>query len=182
MAVLCVSQGSTARAGEVPLDGTPLSALSGYIGNWEIDTEWSDGSRLWGRNEFTVGLAGQFINIDTYARDGDGDKYQRYFSVYSADAETGELTAYGFNFDGTVTIVDDIELSAGDPFWTAFVEWVSPRDITFRLDAQRIVNNGEFCRERQRFVGRVSAGILEEIEDQCSTTGPTVSLRINGTF
>ena len=78
--------------------------------------------------------------------------------------------------------IDDIELSAGDPFWTAFVEWVSPRNITFRLDAQRIINSGEFCRERQRFAGRISDGILEEIEDQCSTSGPTVSLRINGTF
>ncbi len=78
--------------------------------------------------------------------------------------------------------IDDIEISAGDPFWTAFVEWVSPNNVTFRLDAQRIVNSGEFCRERQRFVGRTSAGILEEIEDQCSTSGPTVSLRIYGTF
>ena len=60
--------------------------------------------------------------------------------------------------------IDDIELSAGDPFWSAFVEWVSPQNITFRLDALRIVNNGEFCRERLRFVGRISSGILEEIE------------------
>ena len=78
--------------------------------------------------------------------------------------------------------IDDIELSAGDPFWSAFVEWVSPNNITFRMDALRIINNGEFCRERQRFVGRISLGILEEIEDQCSTSGPTVSLRITGTF
>ena len=113
LAILSMPPATTARAGEVPLDGTPLWALAGYIGNWEIDAEWSDGSRLWGRNEFTVGLAGQFINIDTYARDGDGDgdKYQRYFSVYAADPTTGALTAYGFNFDGTVTIVDDIELT-----------------------------------------------------------------------
>ena len=78
--------------------------------------------------------------------------------------------------------IDDIELSAGDPFWSAVVEWVSPQNITFRLDALRIINNGEFCRERQRFVGRISSGILEEIEDQCTKSGPTVSLRITGTF
>ena len=78
--------------------------------------------------------------------------------------------------------IDDIEYSAGDPYWSAFVEWVSPNDITFRLDANRLINNGENCRERQRFVGRISSGILEEIEDQCSTSGPTVSLRVTGTF
>jgi len=32
------------------------------------------------------------------------------------------------------------------------VEWVSPQNITFRLDADRIIGKGEFCRERQRFV------------------------------
>jgi len=74
--------------------------------------------------------------------------------------------------------VDDIELSAGDPFWQAFVEYVTPGNLTFRLDASRIVNNGEFCRERQRFVGRISSGIIEEIEDQC----PTISFRVTGTF
>ena len=78
--------------------------------------------------------------------------------------------------------IDDIELSAGDPFWTVFVEWIGFNDITFRLDAMRIINNGELCRERQRFVGRISSGIIEEIEDQCSTSGPTVSLQVNGTF
>ena len=78
--------------------------------------------------------------------------------------------------------IDDIEYSSGDPYWSAFVEWVSPNDMTFRLDANRLINNGEECRERQRFVGRISSGILEEIEDQCSTSGPTVSLRVTGTF
>ena len=95
---------------------------------------------------------------------------------------------YGLNwsnmFDGSRTRydIDDIEYGAGDPFWTAFVEWVSPSNITFRLDAQRIVNNGEFCRERQRFVGRISSGIVEEIEDQCYTSGSVFSLRVTGTF
>ena len=78
--------------------------------------------------------------------------------------------------------IDDIEYSAGDPYWTAFVEWVSPNDVTFRLNANQIFNNGENCRERQRFVGRISSGILEEIEDQCSSSGPRVSLRVTGTF
>jgi len=78
--------------------------------------------------------------------------------------------------------IDDIEYSGGDPFWSVFVEWVGFNNMTFRLDASRIVSNGEFCRERLRFIGRMSDGILEEIEDQCSTSGPTVSLRVNGTF
>lgn len=87
-------------------------------------------------------------------------------------------------FDGNRTRIDidDIELSAGDPFWQSFVEWRGFNNITVRLDVQRFVNNGAFCRERQRFVGRTSAGILEEIEDQCSTSGRSATLSINGTF
>ena len=78
--------------------------------------------------------------------------------------------------------IDDIELSGGDPFWTSFVEWKGFADLTFRVDVMRFFNDGEFCRERQRFVGRISSGVLEEIEDQCSSSGRSVSLRVNGTF
>ena len=88
------------------------------------------------------------------------------------------------SFDGNRTRIDidDIELSAGDPYWQSFVEWRGPFSMTYRLNASRLVNDGEFCRERQRFVGRVSGGILEEIEDQCSSSGRTISLSMNGTF
>jgi outer membrane receptor for ferrienterochelin and colicins len=88
------------------------------------------------------------------------------------------------SFDGNRTRIDidDIELSAGDPYWQSFVEWRGPFSMTYRLNASRLVNDGEFCRERQRFVGRVSSGILEEIEDQCSSSGRTISLSVNGTF
>ena len=88
------------------------------------------------------------------------------------------------SFDGNRTRIDidDIELSAGDPYWQSFVEWRGPFSMTYRLNASRLVNDGEFCRERQRFVGRVSSGILEEIEDQCSSSGRAISLSVNGTF
>jgi len=77
--------------------------------------------------------------------------------------------------------IDDIELSAGDPFISAFVEVIAFGDITFRLDATGF-NNNHFCRERQRFVGRISDGILEEIEDQCESSGRRISFGVNGTF
>ena len=77
--------------------------------------------------------------------------------------------------------IDDIELSAGDPFALAFIEVVAFGGITFRVDAMNFTN-AKFCRERQRFVGRISAGILEEIEDQCSGSGRVISFKVNGTF
>ena len=78
--------------------------------------------------------------------------------------------------------IDDIEYGRGDPLWGAFVEWISPQNVTFRLEAQRIIEKAEMCRERRRFVGRISSGLIEEIEDQCSRSGPMIALRVTGTF
>ena len=54
-------------------------------------------------------------------------------------------------------------------------------DITFRLDG-RNVTEGQMCRQRQRYVGRASAGILEEIEYMCSGSGAVYSLKVSGRF
>ena len=78
--------------------------------------------------------------------------------------------------------IDDIEYGSGDPFWGAFLEWISPQNMTFRLEAQQIIEKAKMCRERHRFVGRISSGIIEEIEDQCYRSGPIVSLRMTGIF
>lgn len=77
--------------------------------------------------------------------------------------------------------IDDIELAAGDPYPTMFVEYVSQRGTAYRFDAARLFN-GLGCRERQRFVGRISSGILEEIEDRCSGSGRTLTFKVSGTF
>lgn len=94
---------------------------------------------------------------------------------------------YGLNwnnrFDGNMKRydLDDIELSAGDPNVSAFVEFVAFNGLTFRFDARNATNNNS-CRERQRFLGPITSGIIEEIEDQCGTSGRVLSLKINGTF
>jgi hypothetical protein len=77
--------------------------------------------------------------------------------------------------------LEDIELSAGDPLWNAFAEIIAFGNMTFRLDA-RLFIPGKRCQERQRFVGAILDGILEEIEDSCSTSGRTLALKVNGTF
>ena len=63
----------------------------------------------------------------------------------------------------------------------AFVEFVAFNGTTFRFDARNATDNLQ-CRERQRFVGRISSGVLEEIEDQCGGSGRVLSLKINGSF
>lgn len=77
--------------------------------------------------------------------------------------------------------IDDIELSASDPLWNAFVEVIAFGGITFRLDARNFIRFLR-CRERQRFVGGIVDDILEEIEDSCEESGRTLTLQVSGTF
>ena len=77
--------------------------------------------------------------------------------------------------------IDDVLDMRGDPSISVFAEWISPGGTSWRFDARGLGPNDQ-CRERMRFVGRLSAGILEEIENRCSTLGVTTSLKITGTF
>lgn len=94
---------------------------------------------------------------------------------------------YGINlnsrFDGNNKRYDieDIEETTGEPILNAFVEVIAFGDITFRLEARNATEDLQ-CRERTRFVGRISADILKEIEKQCNTSGRVLSLKMSGTF
>ena len=86
-------------------------------------------------------------------------------------------------FDGNMVKydVDDIEYTAGDPHINAFVEFVAFDGITFRFDARDAASKDQ-CRERHRYLGPITSGIIEEFEDQCGGSGRVVSLKITGTF
>ncbi len=77
--------------------------------------------------------------------------------------------------------IDDYITTLGEPTVNLFAEYITDGGISFRFDARDATNN-EQCRERRRFVGRISAGILEEIEDRCSTRGTVLSLKVSSSF
>jgi hypothetical protein len=77
--------------------------------------------------------------------------------------------------------IDDYFTTLGEPTTNLFAEYITNGGISFRFDARDATSN-EQCRERRRFVGRLSAGILEEIEDRCWTRGIVTSLKISGSF
>lgn len=86
-------------------------------------------------------------------------------------------------FDGNTKIydIDDLLDLYGEPSLSLFAEWISPNGTSWRWDA-RDVGNPERCSNRTRYVGRLSAGILEEIERRCTMSGLVMSLKITGTF
>lgn len=77
--------------------------------------------------------------------------------------------------------VDDIEFNVGEPRVNLFSEYRDARGVTYRLELGALTN-GSQCRRRSRYVGRISANILEEIESRCTITGRELSFKINGTF
>ncbi|MFT7470780.1 MAG: outer membrane receptor for ferrienterochelin and colicins [Kiritimatiellia bacterium] len=86
-----------------------------------------------------------------------------------------------FNGGTRIVDIDDLLNLYGEPGLSLFAEWISPAGTSWRWDA-RDVGNPEQCSDRTRYVGRLSAGILEEIEKRCSIRGMVMSLKITGTF
>lgn len=77
--------------------------------------------------------------------------------------------------------IDDYITTLGEPTTNLFAEYITDSGISFRFDARDATSN-EQCRERRRFVGRISAGILEEIENRCTTRGTVLSLKVSSSF
>ena len=77
--------------------------------------------------------------------------------------------------------IDDYIATLGKPTVNLFAQYISSAGTSWRFDIRDATTNLQ-CRERRRFVGRLSAGILEEIEDRCSTRGTVMSLKVSGAF
>lgn len=77
--------------------------------------------------------------------------------------------------------IDDIADYKSDPSTSAFIEKVAFGGLTFRLAARNLFD-GERRRVRTRFDGSIVDGIIEEIEDSASGTGPTYVFSVRGTF
>ena len=123
-----LAAGSFAQAESGNLDGTPLEGLTAYLGDWEVDTQWSDGSPLWSRNEFRLGLGGKFIEVRTFTKDENDQVYERYYTIFANDAERGSVDSYGYTYDGTVTIIEGIEVDNSNGSGTMTTEWSAGAD------------------------------------------------------
>ncbi len=102
-----------------PLQGE-LARLEPILGTWEIDAKWTGGMAIWSRATYTVGIGGNSIEGRVRVRDGDGEPYDRYLSVYTYDAERSQFVAHTFQNDGSYK-AQDIQLD-GDVLTTEWEE------------------------------------------------------------
>ncbi len=96
---------------------------------------------------------------------------------------------YGFNYSNPIAggtgrmfiDIDDIEVEKNSPNLTLFFEKKAFGGTTFRFEAMNTLN-GEYCRERTRFIGATVDAIVEEIEDSCNSSGRKFALKVRRTF
>jgi len=94
---------------------------------------------------------------------------------------------YGFNYSsnfngGQKNIdIDTVEQYSSQPQLSLFVSKVAFDNITFRLESMNSLNN-KSCRERIRYAGTTSAGLIDEIENSCNGSGQKLALKVRTTF
>ncbi|MDA0687135.1 MAG: hypothetical protein O2948_00715 [Proteobacteria bacterium] len=146
-----------------------------------------------------IGLPNLLVNSTLNVQDSDVmDPFlgiERRFRFYQRGRFTlttrHDIPQWRFNWgiqyfdriDGGMFMYDlqDFEWTVGDPFHGVFAEIRDRRGITYRLDVRQ-TSDGAQCRERWRFDGRLSDGILEELEYRCTHGGVQPSFTVTGTF
>lgn len=131
----------------------------------------------------TSEITDPFLGIDRRFQNYERGRFQLGFRH---DVTQYRVT-YGMNwnnrFDGNIKRydIDNIERTSGEPNVTAYLEYVTTNNIRIRFDARNATNNNQ-CRERTRYDGRLTSGVITEIESYCFDAARVVSIKINGTF
>ncbi len=123
-----------------------------------------------------------FLGIERrIARQGEGS-YSIGFrhDIPSLNMNWGFRFRDSFSGESFVYDIDKIEEYEQDSFINAWFEMQGWGDLTYRFEG---MDTGHRCRIRSRYInGTIATGILNEIEDSCSTTGLKLALKIRGTF
>jgi hypothetical protein len=93
---------------------------------------------------------------------------------------------YGVNYrrefynEFRVYDIDKIEQYPKIGFYSAWAEIQGQGGIVYRFEAR---DARDRCRVRTRYTGgTIATGVIDEIEDSCSDTGPVLAIKIRGTF
>jgi hypothetical protein len=84
--------------------GDQLAPLGRFVGEWEVDGKWSDGSPLHARMMCSWSLGKKVLTTRTFVRNGDKE-YQRYEGIMAWHPEKKSLFQISFAYDGSLTEV-----------------------------------------------------------------------------
>ena len=125
-----------------------------------------------------------FLGIDRrFSRQGRGSARIGFRHDFPArNFNYGFSWSHGFR-DGRIAYdIDKIESYNSGDFIRLFAETQGWGELIYRFEVFNPVENTR-CRVRSRYAGgTIATGYLSEIENSCSHTGPTIALKVRGTF
>jgi hypothetical protein len=98
---------SSARAADTPAAPAEdhLAPLTRFIGDWEVDGKWSDGSVLQARATYTWGVNKKIIVGKTFVKDPVKGEYQRYEGIMAWHPKKKSLYEVSFAYNGAISEV-----------------------------------------------------------------------------
>jgi hypothetical protein len=79
-----------------------MQALARFIGEWQVEGTWADGSKLQARGVYSWGLGKKILKAKTFVMDK-GKEYQRYDGVMAWHPDKKCLFQISFAFDGHIS-------------------------------------------------------------------------------
>lgn len=137
--ILAIAMTSSAQTTEtkpqkLSADFKPLEV---FVGEWEVTAEWTNGTKLWAKNDYRIGLGGNFLEATTFAKDDEGEVYERYRTVFLWDKTRETFVSHGFSHDGTVSVTDQKTRKTEDGRTIVESQWTpagSPMTIKQKLE------------------------------------------------
>jgi hypothetical protein len=82
-----------------------LAPLARFIGEWEVDGKWSDGSALHARAVYTWGVNKKILVGKTFVKDPAKGEYQRYEGILAWHPKKKSLYEVSFAYNGDISEV-----------------------------------------------------------------------------
>jgi hypothetical protein len=98
------------RAGDSPADDR-LAPLARFVGEWEVDAKWSDGTPLHARATYAWGVNKKILVGKTFVKDPVKGEYQRYEGILAWHPKKKSLYEVSFAYNGDVSevLVDAVD-------------------------------------------------------------------------
>lgn len=82
-----------------------VAPLARFVGEWEVDGKWSDGSELHARAVYTRGVNNKIIVGKTFVKDPAKGEYQRYEGILAWHPKKKSLYEVSFAYNGDISEV-----------------------------------------------------------------------------
>jgi hypothetical protein len=92
-------------AADAPAADDHLAPIARFIGAWQVEGKWSDGTPLKARAVYTWGVNKKIIVGKTFVQDPAKGEYQRYEGILAWQPKKKRLYEVSFAYDGSISEV-----------------------------------------------------------------------------